>query len=68
MGKAINNGLRLTAVITVGALALAACGGGSSSSEGSAAASGASGEGQKGGTITLLTSDAHPDAVQVRGG
>lgn len=57
MGKAINNGLRLTAVVTVGALALAACGGGSSSStEGSAAASGASGEGQKGGTITLLTS------------
>ena len=57
MGKAINNGLRLAAVVSVGALALAACGGGSSSSESSAAASGAAGSdgGTKGGTITMLT-------------
>ncbi len=55
MGKAINNGLRLAAVATVGALALAACGGGGSSSEGSAAASGGTTEGTSGGTITALT-------------
>jgi peptide/nickel transport system substrate-binding protein len=55
MGKAINNGLRLAAVVSVGALALAACGGGSSSSsEGSAAASGGTTAGTPGGTITQL--------------
>lgn len=56
MGSAIKNGLRLAAVASASALLLAACGGGSSS-EGSAAASGsaASGEGQKGGTINVLT-------------
>ncbi len=57
MGKAINRGLRLAAVATVGALVLAACGGGDSSSEESAAASGAAGSdgGTAGGTITMLT-------------
>lgn len=55
MGKAINNGLRLAAVVSAGALALAACGGGGSTSEGSAAASGGSTEGTAGGTITMLT-------------
>lgn len=58
MGSAIKNGLRLAAVASASALLLAACGGGSSSSEGSEAASGsaaASGEGQKGGTINVLT-------------
>jgi peptide/nickel transport system substrate-binding protein len=56
MGKAINSGLRLAAVASVGAILLAACGGGSSSSEDSSA-SGAAGSdgGQKGGTITQLT-------------
>jgi peptide/nickel transport system substrate-binding protein len=57
MGKAINNGLRLAAVVSVGALALAACGGGSSSSsEASSAASGGTTAGTPGGTITQLTS------------
>lgn len=65
MGKAINNGLRLAAVASAGALLLAACGGGSSESSSagssggaSAAASGGAGAadgGQKGGTITMLT-------------
>ena len=63
MGKAINNGLRLAAVASAGALLLAACGGGSSDSgsgeatgAASAAESGAAAAdgGQKGGTITLL--------------
>src|SRR6476620_8601613 len=44
-------GLRLVAVASVGALALAACGGGNSSSSRSKAASG----GSKGGTLTFLT-------------
>jgi len=56
MGKANRSGLRLAAVVSVGALALAACGGGGSSSESSAAASGGSTtEGAAGGTITMLT-------------
>ncbi|MBK9740742.1 MAG: ABC transporter substrate-binding protein [Actinobacteria bacterium] len=56
MGKAYKNGLRLAAVASVGALALAACGGGSTSSDasGSAAAAGVT-EGTKGGTINALT-------------
>jgi peptide/nickel transport system substrate-binding protein len=64
MGKAINNGLRLAAVASAGALLLAACGGGSSESSSGAASGAASGGtesgaaaadgGQKGGTIYLL--------------
>ncbi len=54
MGTPIKNGIRLAAVAAAGALLLAACGSSSSSdsSDGSAAAGG---EGQKGGTINILT-------------
>jgi peptide/nickel transport system substrate-binding protein len=55
MGKAINNGLRLAAVVSAGALVLAACSGGSSSSETSASGAAGSDGGTKGGTITMLT-------------
>jgi peptide/nickel transport system substrate-binding protein len=69
MVSAKKNGLRLAAVVSVGALALAACGGGSSSSGSSAsgggASAGASGgaaaggnqTGTKGGTINVLTQE-----------
>jgi peptide/nickel transport system substrate-binding protein len=52
MGKA-TSGLRLAALASVGALALAACGGGSGSTSSSSSSSG--GAGQKGGTLTFLT-------------
>jgi len=69
MGSAKKNGLRLAAVVSVGALALAACGGGSSSSGSSSASGGASAgasgsaaaggnqTGTKGGTINVLTQE-----------
>ncbi len=61
MGKAINNGLRLAALATTGALVLAACGGGGSSSSSASgsgsAAAGGSGTGTAGGTINVLTLD-----------
>ena len=47
-------GLRTTILIGVGAVTLAACGGGSSSDGGTA---GSSGEGTKGGTLYMLTTD-----------
>lgn len=50
MGKA-KTGLRYVALASAGALALAACGGGSSDSPGSS-----NSKGQKGGTLTFLTS------------
>ena len=53
MGKA-KNGLRYVALASAGALALAACGGGGGTS-GNSASNGAAGEGQKGGTLTFLT-------------
>ena len=70
MGKAYKNGLRLAAIASAGALVLAACGGGGSSSDDSsaseggtateAAASASAGtdtetDGNKGGTINVLT-------------
>jgi len=54
MGKA-KNGLRYVALASAGALALAACGGGGGSTTGNDPSNGAAGEGQKGGTLTFLT-------------
>jgi peptide/nickel transport system substrate-binding protein len=55
MGKA-KTGLRLVALASVGALALAACGGGSDNGSSGNSANSGSGKGQKGGTLTILTS------------
>jgi len=56
MGKA-RSGLRVAAVATAGALALAACGGGGDSGGGGGggSSSGGGGSAQKGGTLTFLT-------------
>lgn len=54
MGKA-KTGLRFVALASVGALALAACGGGGGSGTGGSTAG--SGKGQKGGTLTFLTTN-----------
>jgi peptide/nickel transport system substrate-binding protein len=56
MGKA-TSGLRVAALASAGAIALAACGGGSGGGSGGSGGSSAGGAGspQKGGTLTFLT-------------